>query len=297
MTTSLAHVRQFVVDLPDGRSLHAYEAGDPEGRLVVHHHGTPGSGLLRREWAADALARGIRLVGYDRAGYGGSSRHPGRAVGDVAADMVALADCLGVDRFSTWGVSGGGPHTLACAALLPERVTAAASLASVAPYDAPGLDFLAGMGQDNIDEFGAAAEGEAVLRPYLEAQTRDLLATEPETLRDAMQSLLPDVDRQALTGETAEFLHSSMTSGLRHGCDGWLDDDLAFAAPWGFDVGSISRPLLLMQGEQDLMVPFAHGQWLASSLPSAEVRLMADEGHISLVAKVPEVHDWLLSQA
>jgi pimeloyl-ACP methyl ester carboxylesterase len=297
VTTSLALVRQFVVALPDGRSLRGYEAGDPAGRLVIHHHGTPGSGLLRREWAEDAHARGIRLVGYDRPGYSGSGRLAGRSVTDAAQDVAALADHLGVDRFFTWGISGGGPHALACAALLPDRVVAAASLASVAPYDASDLDFLAGMGQDNLDEFGAAAEGEPQLRPYLERQRRDLLAAEPDTLRDAMASLLPDVDRAALTGDAADFQHSSMSSGLRPGCDGWLDDDLAFVSPWGFEVGSISVPLLLMQGEQDLMVPYAHGKWLASQLPSADIRLMAEEGHLSLEAKVPEVHDWLLAHA
>ncbi|MEJ7630843.1 MAG: alpha/beta hydrolase [Nocardioidaceae bacterium] len=297
MTASLAHVRQFVVPLPDGRSLHAYEGGDPSGQLVVVHHGTPGSGLLRREWVEDAREHGIRLVGYDRAGYGGSTRHQGRSVADVAPDIAALADSLGADRFLTWGASGGGPHALACAANLPDRVVAAASVASVAPYDAVGLDFLDGMGQDNLDEFGAAALGEQALRPYLSAQTAGLLAASPESLREAMDGLLSDVDRDALTGETAEFVHGSMTSGLRQSCDGWLDDDLAFVSAWGFDVDSIVVPVLVMQGEQDLMVPFAHGRWLAAAVLSATVRLMADEGHISLAAKVPEVHDWLLSQA
>lgn len=296
MTTSLAHVRQFVVPLPDGRSLHAYEGGDPDGTLVVHHHGTPGSGLLRREWADDAGSRGIRLVGYDRAGYGGSDRLAGRSVADVVGDVAALADHLGAERFLTWGISGGGPHVLACAALLPDRVIAAASIASVAPYDASGLDFLAGMGQDNIDEFGAAVEGEEVLRPYLEEQTRQLLAATPETIRDAMESLLPEVDRRVLTGEMAEFLHGSMTSGLRQSYDGWLDDDIAFASPWGFDVSAIAVPTLVMQGDQDLMVPFAHGRWLAATIPTATVRLLAGEGHVSLIAQVPAVHEWLLSQ-
>jgi pimeloyl-ACP methyl ester carboxylesterase len=296
MTASLAHVRQFDVTLADGRTLRGYEGGDPTGRLVVYHHGTPMSGLLRREWAEDARVREIRLVGYDRAGYGGSTRHPGRTVADVAGDVAALADSLGVDRFLTWGVSGGGPHALACAALLSDRVIAAGSVASVAPYDASGLDFLDGMGQDNLDEFGAASAGEEALRPYLIEQTAGLLAATPESLRDAMASLLPEVDREALTGETAEFLHGAMTSGLRQVCDGWLDDDLAFVAPWGFEVASIVVPLLVMQGDQDLMVPFSHGRWLAAALPSATVRLMAEEGHISLIARIPEVHEWLLQQ-
>lgn len=285
-----------MVTLPDGRALHAYQGGDPDGTLVIHHHGTPGSGLLRREWADDAGRRGLSLVGYDRAGYGGSSRQPGRTVADVAADIAAVADSLGVDRFLTWGVSGGGPHSLACAALLQDRVIAAVAMASVAPYDAEGLDFLAGMGQDNIDEFGAAAQGEGALRPYLEAETAGLLAASPETLRDAMESLLPPVDRAVLTGQTAEFVHSSMTSGLRHSSDGWLDDDLAFVMPWGFDIAAIDVPLLVMQGEDDLMVPFAHGQWIASQRPAATVRLSADEGHLSLMNKVPDVHEWLLQQ-
>jgi pimeloyl-ACP methyl ester carboxylesterase len=264
--------------------------------LVVHHHGTPGSGLLRREWAADAQARGIRLVGYDRAGYGGSSRHAGRSVSDVVADIAALADSLGVERFLTWGVSGGGPHSLACAALLPDRVIAAAAVASVAPYDATGLDFLAGMGQENVEEFGTAVKGEEALRPYLAEQTAGLLASSPENLKDAMESLLPPVDKEALTGATAEFYHSSMSSGVRNSYDGWLDDDIAFVSPWAFDVSSIAVPLLIMQGDQDLMVPFAHGQWLGAALPSATLWLMAGEGHLSLEAKVPDVHEWLIAQ-
>ncbi|MDX6297383.1 MAG: hypothetical protein QOI51_1240 [Nocardioidaceae bacterium] len=297
MTAALAHVRQFDVTLPDGRDLHAYEGGDPAGALVVYHSGTPMSGLLERDWAADARRRGIRLVGYDRAGYGGSTRRQGRTVADVAGDVAAVADFLGVDRFFTWGVSGGGPHALACAALLGDRVIAAAAVASVAPYDANGLDFLGGMGQDNVDEFGAALEGEQALRPYLTAQTAELLEVSPENLGDAMASVLPPVDKDALTGDAADFLHGTMTSGLRHSCDGWLDDDLAFVSPWGFDVGSIAVPLLVVQGEQDLMVPFAHGRWLAAAIPSATVRLMADEGHLSLFARIPEVHGWLLGQA
>ncbi len=112
-----------------------------------------------------------------------------------------------------------------------------------------------------------------------------------------MESLLPDVDKAALTGEMAEVVHAAMTSGLRHNAVGWLDDDLAFVAPWGFEVSSIDVPLLITQGEQDLMVPFAHGRWLAGQAPAATVRLLADEGHISLHAKVDEVQEWLAAQA
>jgi pimeloyl-ACP methyl ester carboxylesterase len=220
----------------------------------------------------------------------------GRTVADAAADVAALADAIGVDRFFTWGISGGGPHALACAALLGDRVLAAAVVGSVAPYDAAGLDFLQGMGDDNLDEFAAAAKGPDALSHYLAGMRSELLGASPEELREAMASLLPDVDKVALTGDTAEFLHGAMTSGLRHHGDGWLDDDVAFVNGWGFDVSSIEVPLLVAQGEQDLMVPFSHGTWLAAHVPSATARLLADEGHISLQARIPEVHSWLLEQ-
>lgn len=292
---AVAAARQHTVTTQDGRTLLAYEAGDPEGALVVVHHGTPGSGLLATPWAGDAEQRGVRLVGFDRPGYAGSTRRPGRAVADIAADTVAVADTLGAERFRTWGISGGGPHALACAALVPDRVAAAACLAGVAPYDSPGLDWMAGMGQDNVEEFGAALEGEAPLRAHLEVGRAQMLDATPQHLLEVMRSLLPPADLAVLTGERADFLHAWMTHGLQAGYDGWLDDDLAFATAWGFELDSIRVPLLVMQGEQDLMVPFAHGRWLAAALPRAEVVLSADEGHLTLLEKIGQVHAWLLA--
>jgi len=296
MTAAVASARTHDVPVAGGRTLRAYEAGDPAGVPVVVHHGTPCSGILAATWAADAKERGIRLVGFDRAGYGGSTRQPGRRVADVAADTAALVDALGVEHFRTWGVSGGGPHVLACAALLPERVVAAACLAGVAPYAAPGLDWSQGMGQDNLDEFGAASAGEQPLRDYLEEQRAQLLAATPSQLRDVMASLLPPADRMVLTGDRAKFLHAWMTGGLQSGPDGWVDDDLAFLEDWGFELPSIQVPLLVMQGEQDRMVPFAHGSWLADACPDAEVVLSPDDGHLTLLEPIGRVHGWLLSQ-
>lgn len=293
MSQPVADARLSDVTLADGRTLRTYEVGDPSGTLVIYHHGTPASGLLAQSWATDCEEKSIRMVGYDRAGYGGSSRKAGRAIADIAGDIAAVADAAGADRFCTWGISGGGPHALACAALLADRVIAAAGLAPVAPYDADGLDFLAGMGQDNLDEFGAAAQGEDALRPYLDAQREELISTTPDGLSEAMSSLVPEVDRRALSGDLGQHLHASMLHGLGDGVDGWIDDDLAFVMPWGFDLGSIDVPLLLLQGEQDLMVPFAHGQWLAAHT-NAEARFLPADGHLSLDAKVPDVHSWLL---
>ena len=295
--TAVADSRTFDVDLPEGRTLRGFESGSADGVPVVYHHGTPTSGLQARSWAEDAAAKGIRLLSYDRAGYGLSSRHEGRTVGDVAADIAALADHLGIRRFHTYGVSGGGPHALACAALLPDRVISAATIASVAPYAAEGLDFLAGMGQANIDEFDAALAGEHELRPFLEKEQVEMRDSTPDGLREVLDSLLPDVDKAALTGSRAEYLHAASAYGLERSVDGWFDDDIAFTQPWGFDVTSIGVPLLLMQGEQDLMVPFAHGRWLASQLPTAEPVLSADDGHLSLAERFADVHAWLLTHS
>ena len=297
MSPAVADARTASVRAADGRTLQTYAAGAPDGQLVIVHHGTPCSGTLAGWWASDAAARGIKLVGYDRPGYGGSTRHPGRTVADAAADTATLADAFGAERFRTWGVSGGGPHALACAALLPDRVVAAASLAGVAPYDADGLDYLAGMGQDNIDEFGAAVEGEAALRPFLSAAREGVLSSKPDTLAEGMRSILPDADIAVMTGDKADFLHQWMTSGQRDSCDGWLDDDLAFVANWGFRLEDIQVPVLLRQGRLDLMVPYAHGEWLAAHLPAAETRLTDDDGHVTLISDLGPVHDWLLRQA
>jgi pimeloyl-ACP methyl ester carboxylesterase len=292
--TVVAEAVEHNVQAPDGRNLHVYEAGDPAGRPVLVHHGTPGSGLLADSWAKDAQAQGIRLIGYDRPGYGGSDRAPGRTVADVAGDVTAILDSLGAGHFRTWGVSGGGPHALACAALLSDRADSVASIASVAPYDAAGLNYLAGMGESNVDEFGAALEGEAALRPYLNAAGAEMAAAGPEGLAAALESILPEVDVAALDGGFAQFMYEWMDAGLRPGLDGWLDDDLAFVAPWGFELADIRAPVLLVHGRLDLMVPFSHGEWLAAHVPGVTPNLMDAEGHVSMVAHVPTVHTWLL---
>jgi pimeloyl-ACP methyl ester carboxylesterase len=297
VTTSnfaVADAREHVIRAPNGRRLRAYEAGDPAGDVVLVHHGTPCSGILARWWAEDAIARGIRLVGYDRPGYGGSDRQPGRSVADAVDDASAIADALGVERFRTWGISGGGPHALACAVLLPDRVIAAATLASVAPYGAEGLDWLAGMGQDNLDEFGAAVAGEEVLRPYIAEASAQLITAGPAGLAAAFRSILPDVDVAALSGDVAQFMYAWLAGGQRNGFEGWIDDDLAFVRDWGFDLSSVGVPLLVLQGRHDLMVPFAHGGWLAAHIPGATARLTDDDGHLTLMTKVAAVHAWLL---
>jgi pimeloyl-ACP methyl ester carboxylesterase len=284
------------VRTPDGRTLHVREAGDPAGRPVIVHHGTPSSGLLNPKHARDAAERGIRLIGYDRPGFGGSTPRPGRRVADAAGDVVAIADALRLERFAAWGISGGGPHVLACAALLPERTVAAAAVASVAPYDADGLDWLEGMGEGNIIEHAAILEGGEAFERFLEREAAQFLAATPEQLVDALRLHLSDVDAAELTGELAAFMLAAFADGLRNGIAGWRDDDYAFVAPWGFELESIRVPVLLRQGRQDRMVPFGHGAWLAGQIPGVEAELSEEHGHLTLRRGIPEVHAWLLER-
>jgi pimeloyl-ACP methyl ester carboxylesterase len=290
----MAAITQRTVRAPDGRTLAVEEAGDPGGRPVLVHNGTPNSRHLYAPAAADAAARGLRLIGYDRPGYGGSTPQPGRTVADCAADVRAICAGLGIDRLAMWGISGGGPHVLACAALLPDLVTAAASLASLAPADAGGLDWFEGMGQDNADDFKLLKSDPEAMRAKLEKEREQTLATSSGGLLDLLRTLLTPTDAAALTGEFAEYLVYTGREGLAPGAQGWWDDGVAHAGPWGFELSAIRVPVLLMHGRQDQFVPFGHGQWLAARIPGVEARLLDDDGHLTLeTQRIGEVHAWL----
>ncbi len=242
----------------DGRGLRIIRAGARSGPVVFVLHGTPMSRSLYPPHAADAAKRGIQLVGVDRPRYGGSTAKPGRSIADAATDVRAIADDLGVERFGVWGISGGGPHALACAALLPKRAVAVAALASPAPYPAPGIDWLAGMGDANVAEFRVSMEGVAALERFLTPLRDAYFAPTSERAEHDLDSLLSPVDRAAFRSLGPHLLESTRR-GLRPGVAGWRDDDLAFVRPWGFSLDKIRCPLTLWQGRQDRMVPFAMG--------------------------------------
>lgn len=290
-------MRELTISTADGRSLTVYDAGDRDGRPIVFHHGTPSSGKPFDPHVELALEQGVRLVSYDRAGYGESTRKPGRSVADVARDVDAIALALELDQFATWGLSGGAPHALATAAGLPERVVAVATAASIAPPDRPGFDLTEGMGEGNIVEFGLAQQGEEALRPALEGDFDNIDALDVAGFIEAMRPFLSGVDAAALDGELGPYLLDSFRRSLARSVDGWVDDDIAFTRPWGFELDAIRVPILVIQGRHDLMVPWAHGEWLVRNLPSAEAWLREDEGHLTLFLNVvAELHEWLLTR-
>ena len=275
-------VTEIDVTLPDGRTLHVYDDDRPGALAVFWYHGTPGVGALPEPLLPAAQRLGIRWVGVDRAGYGGSTRSAGRAIGAVAGDVAAAADALGIERFGVLGSSGGGPHALACAALLPDRVVGAVSLAGLAPFDARGLDWFAGMGPSGLAELTAATQGADALRKHLETAEFD-----PEIFTPA--------DHAALAGDWA-WLGRTAGAAWQTGMDGMVDDDIAFVSPWEFGLRDVLAPVLLVHGADDRLVPCAHSEWLGNHLGCAELRLSNGDGHVSVLRHAESAMEWLRAQ-
>jgi pimeloyl-ACP methyl ester carboxylesterase len=266
------------VRLDDGRTLRVHDSGadSPEALAVVWHHGSPQTGALLEPLLAAAAKRAIRLLSYGRPSYGGSSPRPGRDVASAAADVAQIADALGIATFAVMGASGGGPHALACAALLPTRVTGAACLASVAPLTSD-FDWFGGMASDGAVR--AAIAGREARARYAASDEFD-----PETFTPA--------DWAGLSGAWSS-LGADAERANEAGSDGLIDDDVAFVSPWGYDLTEIASPVLLVQGGQDRVIPLSHAEWLLRNIPRSELWLRPDDGHISILDACPVAMDWL----
>jgi pimeloyl-ACP methyl ester carboxylesterase len=267
----------------DGRQLCYAQWGDPSGFPIFSLHGTPGCRLNRYPDEAALTGIGARLITYDRPGYGRSDRQPGRVVVDCVTDVAAIADALGVERFAVTGGSGGGPHSLAVAARLPDRVTIARCVVGVAPADAAGLDWTAGMDAENVKEFGWALAGESTLYEELSRASTEMVANvradASKVLGDEWQ--LSEADRAVLQNPIVmQVMREAVPECVVNGPWGWVDDDLAFTKNWGFDLHEISVPVEVHYGTQDVLVPAAHGVWLAANVPGAKVVVNDDQGHM-----------------
>ena len=270
------------VRLADGRTLDAWIDPEASGIPLVFHMGTPSSGLPFAAHLEAARERGLRWISWSRPGYGSSTRLENRRAADVVSDTREVLDQLGAEQAYVAGWSGGGPHALACAALMPDRVLGVSVIAGVAPFDAEGLDFTAGMGAENVEGFRVAMQGPAADAAMLEIMWPGFRDATAEGIAEAFGDLIDDVDRGSLTGEFAEFVAANGHEGLRDSYLGWLDDDMVSVRPWGFDLDSFARPVHIWQGSHDRMVPFAHGQWLAAHVNRACPHLLPEHGHLSL---------------
>lgn len=276
----------------DGRRLEYLVGGDPAGLPLVFHVGTPMAARHFRPLVDAATRRGLHFVCYSRPGYGGSTPWPSGAeptMVDDANDVTVLLDALGHKRFITAGWSGGGPRSVACAAVLEGRCVAAASLAGPAPYGADGLDFTAGMGEDNARDFELCVHDPDRFRAESEQAAAEYAALTGTTLAASLDSLLSVVDAKALTTELADWLALSFREGYRQGAGGSIADNLQLVRPWGFDLAAIGVPVAVWHGREDHFVPFSHGRWLASAIPGARPHLDHREGHLGLVSRFDEV--------
>lgn len=289
-----SEVETRTISVGSGRELCVELAGDPRGNPVLVHNGTPNSRHLYGKWIADAENKGIRLISYDRPGYGGSTVDPGHTVASGAQDVRAIAGALGHDRLGIWGVSGGGPYALGCAALLPDMAVAVAAVASVAPHGAAGLDYFAGMGELNADDLKLFLSDPQAARRNLHKEWEETVSAAPEQVAEMLESLLSPVDAEALTVDLAQWLTESQKDGLSVGDQGWWDDTVSHMADWGFDLHDIRVPVKIWHGRQDRFVPVQHGQWLATNVPGAEAEISDDDGHLSMSGRIGEVHGWLL---
>ena len=281
----------------DGRRLSYEEHGMPSGSPVFLLHGMPGSRKGPRPRSAVLYLLGIRLIAYDRPGYGGSERRPGRAVADAAQDVQDLADELGIERFAVVGRSGGGPHALACAALLPERVTRAAALVPLAPRELMGDEaWYRGMSQQNTTWYKAAERGLASYTERISAPMARIRA-DPDKHLPYEDPEMPESDRAVVADYGIKMmLRENFTEGLRNSAYGWIDDTLALVSPWGVDPARITRPVLLWHGTKDVYCPVSHSQWLARRIRTSQLRLGEGVSHFGAVEVLPRVLQWLASE-
>jgi len=279
----------------DGRTLAIAECGDPDAFPVFLLHGTPGSRFAGQGDASVYADARARVITYDRPGYGGSDRFRGRRVVDCVADVAAIADSLGIERFGVTGGSWGGPHSLAVAARLPERVTRAACVVGVAPFDMPGFDWFAGMDAVNTEEIGWALEGEDALARELERMTTAWLKRLADDPSKAGEVEFAEADRAVMANpERQEMVRRMLNEAFRQGVWGYVDDALCLFQPWGFDLAEIRVPTRIDYGLTDVLVPHQHGEWLAHNVPNAEVVIDEQGGHFSAPDVVTERFGWLV---
>lgn len=287
-----------LVPMPDGRVTEVLTWGRGEAGTVVFHGGTPGGLVERDAMAAVCGERGLRYVMAGRPGYGETSPRPGRVIADVPEDIAVVLDHLGVETFISVGGSGGGPHVLACAALLPGRCAAAAAMVSPAPIDAEGLDYYAGMGVENAEEWQIAEQGRERIEPWLTSTVAAWGEITLEAFEEQYASTLPEVDRRVLGEGFGDVFLASLRKAVSTGVEGWVEDDLALVAPWGFDLGSITTPVAVWTGKQDAMVSYEHSVWLSRHIPGADLHVYGDHGHLSLPpALMPTILDDLIAKS
>ena len=276
-----------------GVTVRVRESGDPAGKPVVHFHGTPGS-RLELAFADEVLeAAGIRLVAFDRPGYGGSTQIP-FGLTSVARLAVAVADRLGINQFHTTGWSGGGPFAMATAAVSGGRVPTVGVMAGAGPFQlVPGA-------VDRLSEGDIAAakllpdDPQAACERFVEGFDLKPALEDATSLYRAFEPLLSESDR-AIWDLNKEGILSEMREAMSQGVWGCGWDNVAWIGPWDFDPESLECPVLLWYGSEDRMAEPSHAYWLEEHLPDARLTMYEGEGHLLPFVHLEEMLTELLS--
>ena len=284
-----------VIHLLGGRTLGYAEYGPADGPPLFLFHGLPGSRLDAPQMWPEEPAD-VRVIAPDRPGFGTSAFRDGRRLTDWADDVRQLADSLGIGRFLVAGFSGGGPHALAVAHGLPDRVIAAGSIGGAGPVDTPGA--LAGMNRVNRLIFACARRAPRVLG-LLIARHASQISHQPAKLieRSSRDRHLPEADRVAMTDpRLRELMIAAGPEAFRQGIRGVVHEAHICARPWGFAPATIKPPVLLWHGDQDTNVPLAMARDLADQIPGSSITVYPGEGHLIVPRHWPEIQAALLSK-
>ncbi|WP_246268260.1 alpha/beta fold hydrolase [Acrocarpospora macrocephala] len=286
----------MLVSTADGRRLAVEERGAPDGSPVFLLHGTPGSRVGPAPRPQVLYRLGVRLITFDRPGYGLSDRLKGRAIASIAADVAVIADALGIGRFAVVGRSGGAPHALACGALLPDRITKVAALVGLAPPKAEGLDWFEGMAPSNVREYTIGQGGIAPVAASLAAAVAQIRADPASKLRGLATENTATDRRTIADFGIRTMLLDNFSEALRASADGWVDDIVAFCSDWSFDPARITVPTLVWHGEQDVYAPVGHARWLGRRIPGAILRIDRGTAHFGALDVLPDVMLWLIRE-
>jgi pimeloyl-ACP methyl ester carboxylesterase len=285
--------RTTEVRTPDGRNLLVESTGDPTGRALLFHNGTPTSRKIFQDTAEEANARGAHLLAYDRPGYGGSTPQPGRTVADSTQDVLAITKHFGIEQLAVWGISGGGPHTIAAAILLPDVVCAAATFASLAPYRTSDFDYFEGMPERKVRQRLLYFTDPVGFQVHLQVSRQEIMNATDDYLQAKLEAMPPGA---RVSPSFYKFSYETMQMAVQGGIEGYWEDYQAFYSDWGVDLASNTVPIQLWHGREDLDVPFQHSQWLSKAIPQSELHLTETDGHFSILENHrAEVMDWLLS--
>jgi pimeloyl-ACP methyl ester carboxylesterase len=283
-----SHNTDLRLKLPDGRFLGYAEYGDPGGRPLLFFHGTYGSRRLGQVLDTTAAEFGVRVIAPDRPGYGLSDYQPNRDFAAWAADVAALADALSIEQFAVLGVSGGGPHALACAYYIPERITAAGVASGIAPPDLPG----AAIGTPRIQQLAMALNRRlpGLFGAYFSLLAR-LLGTSPARILAVTERSMASSDRALL--HRYDVLGAAVLEdyieAVRQEGRGQASDWAVIARPWGFNLGDIRVPVHIWQGEEDREVPLAAARAQAAAIPGSRLTVYPGEAHFAFFTHRAEI--------